>query len=121
MRHQLHVSSKTHLTASLLGLASKNHCKRIEEMKVRLLDKKWYFSLGFLLLSCCCFITGCGQAPPQKEIRVETPIGKPGVCDNCKQKIDDVTAENLMTYNAIQHVVCNKKCANELKQKLASQ
>ena len=90
-------------------------------MKVRLLDQTRYFFLGLMFLSCCCFITGCGQAPPQKEIRVETPVGRPGVCDNCKQKITNVAAENLMTYNAIQHIVCNEKCNNELKQKLASQ
>ncbi|WP_339732080.1 hypothetical protein [uncultured Gimesia sp.] len=86
-------------------------------MNVRLSDKV----LRPLFLAICTCIAGCGHAPPQKEIRVQSPVGKPGVCDNCKQKIATVAAENLMTYNAIQHVVCSEKCANELKQKLASQ
>ncbi|GEM_PF-2871196 len=79
------------------------------------------FYLGTVLFASSLVMSGCGQGPPQKEIRVETPVGRPGSCENCEQKIPNVVSENLMTFNAIQHVVCNEKCANELKEKLARQ
>lgn len=76
---------------------------------------------AIVLLIVSLFLIGCEQKAPQKEIRVQTPVGKSGQCDNCDTNIANVTEDNLMTYQAIQYIVCSDKCADELKEKLASQ
>lgn len=73
----------------------------------------------FLIVSPC--LTGCGQTPPQKEIPVKTHLNKPGICENCQKNITTVTAENLMTHSAIQYVICDQKCTQELQEKLTHQ
>tara|TARA_R110002111_G_scaffold18931_2_gene46225 strand:- start:46140 stop:46502 length:363 start_codon:yes stop_codon:yes gene_type:complete len=102
-------------------LRAKLPVKANQQMKWRLTEHALPSYLGAILFIASLFMTGCGQGPPQKEIRVETPVGKPGLCENCKQKIPNVAPENLMTFNAIQYVVCNEKCASELQEKLARQ
>lgn len=92
-----------------------------KSMKSRCIPNNLSILPRTIFLIAILFMNGCGQGTPQKEIRVTSPVGKIGICDNCKQKIASVSPENLITHNAIQYLVCNEKCTNELKVKLANQ
>jgi len=55
------------------------------------------------------------------QAKVTSPLGRPGVCAHCNQAIANVTENNLVTVDGIEYIVCDKKCATELKKWLAKQ
>ncbi|MFV2069414.1 MAG: hypothetical protein ACC645_20820 [Pirellulales bacterium] len=77
-----------------------------------------------LLLSCLLIgsaLSGCGEKAPHLEVTVTSPVGRPGVCALCNEKIDQVTQDHLIAIDGVEHIVCNKKCETDLKKWLAEQ
>ena len=70
---------------------------------------------GSLLLS------GCQESAPYPQARVTTPVGRPGICSHCGKKIGKVEEKQLITVNGIQYIVCDEKCAADLKKWVAEQ
>ncbi len=66
-------------------------------------------------------LSGCGEHAPALEAKVSSPVGRPGVCVQCNKKIDDVSEENLVTVEGVEYIVCDEKCAADLKKWIAEQ
>lgn len=72
---------------------------------------------NFLLLFLAVSLqAGCGQSRGYPETTVTSPIGREGVCVTCRKKIDSVTAENLVTVEGNQFIVCSDECAEKADQ-----
>ncbi len=74
---------------------------------------------GFALMGP--LLTGCGETAPKLEARVTSPVGRPGVCAYCNERIAEVTEDHLTTVEAIEYIVCDKKCESDLKRWVAEQ
>ncbi len=77
---------------------------------------------SFLVAACIALVSfGCGSRPPKLVPKVASPLGRPAVCAHCNARIETVTKANLITVDGIEYVVCDQKCAEELKAWLAEQ
>ncbi len=66
-------------------------------------------------------LAGCGEAAPQLEATVTSPVGRPGVCAQCDEKISTVAEAHLITVGGVEYIVCDDQCAADLKKWLAEQ
>ncbi len=74
------------------------------------------------LLFAASLLVGCGEQPPDMDTTtVSSPVGRPGVCAQCDKKIENVTESHLITVRGNQYIVCDEKCAGDLKEWLAKQ
>ena len=72
--------------------------------------------LSILCLTIASFsLAGCGGQSPYPEAAVRSPLGREGVCFACQEKIASVSPANLVTVGAVQFVVCDEKCADQVK------
>ncbi len=76
---------------------------------------RFYYALFVVLL------IGCGEQPPHLEPKVDSPVGRPGVCAHCNEKINNVTQEHLITIDGVEYIVCDQECAADLKRWIAEQ
>ena len=78
----------------------------------------WPFPISplwaMLLLALIC--SGCGRGNVQPLPAVTTAVGTKSPCANCEKTIENVTEENLFTYKGVQYVVCDKKCAQAIRE-----
>lgn len=63
-----------------------------------------FLALPFLTLS------GCSESPPYPKAQVASPEGRKGTCIACSREIPSVGAENLVTVEGIQFIVCSPEC-----------
>ena len=68
------------------------------------------------LLAFACLLAGCSRANPAPEVKVTSVIGRSAPCAACEKKIPNVTDKNTYTYQGVQYVVCNKQCAEDVRQ-----
>jgi hypothetical protein len=78
----------------------------------------------FVLLAVFAFlaavsITGCGARVGYPTAKAVSALNRPGVCAYCGKKIERVGKENLVTYDGVQYIVCDEKCA--AAQKIAAE
>jgi hypothetical protein len=67
-----------------------------------------------MLLSALSNI-GCGTKRGEPTANPVSALGRPGECAFCHKKIDRVEKENLVTFDAVQYIVCDDKCAESLR------
>jgi hypothetical protein len=71
------------------------------------------------LFAAATFLAGCGSRPGYPTAKAVGVLNQPGECAYCHRKIDRVGPENLVTYDGVQYVVCDEKCA--AAQKIAAE
>ncbi len=75
-----------------------------------------------LAVSLICFVPGCGDSVPHIDTsNVYDPLQKPGTCEICKKPIDEVADENCLIVRGNRYIVCDEKCAEDMKEWLAKQ
>jgi hypothetical protein len=62
---------------------------------------------------------GCGSKAGYPTAKTVSVLDQPGECAYCHRKIERVTEDNLVTYDGIQYIVCDEKCA--AAQKIAAE
>jgi len=67
-----------------------------------------------MLLQALCTI-GCGANRGYPTAKPVTALGHPGECAHCHKKIDRVEKQNLVTFDAVEYIVCDEKCAESLR------
>ena len=67
-----------------------------------------------MLLPTLCMI-GCGTNRGYPTAKPVTALGHPGECAYCHKKIDRVEKQNLVTFDAVEYIVCDEKCAESLR------
>jgi hypothetical protein len=70
---------------------------------------------AFLLLLPVFGLTGCGANRGYPTAKPVTALGHAGECAFCHKKIDRVEKENLVTFDAVEYIVCDEKCAESLR------
>jgi hypothetical protein len=69
-----------------------------------------------LLISLAALSTiGCGTQRGYPTAKAVTALGRPGECAFCHKKIDRVEKANLVTFDAVEFIVCDEKCAESLR------
>ena len=65
-----------------------------------------------LLLSLAALSTiGCGTKRGYPTAKAVTALGRPGECAFChRRKIERVEKANLVTFDAVEYLVCDEKC-----------
>jgi hypothetical protein len=71
--------------------------------------------VALLMLSLALSTVGCGTNRGEPTAKPVTALGRPGECAYCHKKIDRVEKENLVTFDAVQYIVCDDKCAESLR------
>jgi hypothetical protein len=61
---------------------------------------------------------GCGPRVNYPEVKVTSPLNRPGDCAACKKKIESVTQANLVVIDGVQYVTCDEKCVAELRKQI---
>jgi len=56
-------------------------------------------------------LTGCGSKAGYPTAKAVTILNQPGECAYCHRKLERVCPENLVTYDGVEYVVCDEKCA----------
>ena len=64
-------------------------------------------------------MTGCGSRGGYPTAKAVSALGRPGVCAYCGRKIERVGKDNLVTYDGVEYIVCDEKCA--AAQKIAAE
>jgi hypothetical protein len=64
-------------------------------------------------------LTGCGSKAGYPTAPAVSVLDQPGECAYCHRKIERVTEDNLVTYDGVQYIVCDEKCA--AAQKIAAE
>ncbi len=67
-----------------------------------------------MLLPALCMI-GCGTNRGYPTAKPVAALGRPGECAYCHKKIDRVEKQNLVTFDAVEYIVCDEKCAESLR------
>ncbi len=75
---------------------------------------KWQAACA-VLAALLLLPAGCGDANPQPVPQVTTVLNTSAPCAACDRKIAKVTKENTFTYKGVLYVVCNEKCADEIR------
>jgi hypothetical protein len=68
-----------------------------------------------IVLPALCFMTGCGSKRGYPAAKPVVALGNPGECAFCHKKIDRVEKKNLVTFDAVEFIVCDEKCAEGLR------
>ena len=58
---------------------------------------------------------GCGSKRGYPTAKPATALGRPGECAYCHKRIDRVERKNLVTFDGIEYIVCDEKCAEDLR------
>jgi hypothetical protein len=74
--------------------------------------------LALVALVAAVSSSGCGGKGGYPRAKPATALNQPGECEYCHRKIENVTEENLVTYDGVQFIVCSEECAE--KQKIAA-
>ncbi len=75
--------------------------------------------LAIFGLVATAWLSGCGSQPGYPTAKPAPVLGQPGECVYCHRKIERVTEDNLVTYDGVQYIVCDEKCA--AAQKIAAE
>jgi hypothetical protein len=67
-----------------------------------------------IVLSALC-TTGCGTKRGYPTAKAVTALGHAGECAFCHKKIDHVEQKNLVTFDAVEFIVCDENCAEGLR------
>jgi hypothetical protein len=73
------------------------------------------FGAALLILVPALSMTGCGSQRGYPAVKPVTALGNPGECAFCHKKIDRVEKNNLVTFDAVEFIVCDEKCAEALR------
>jgi hypothetical protein len=60
-------------------------------------------------------LTGCGQRAGYPTAKAVSVLNQPGECAYCHRKIERVGQENLVTYDGVEYIVCDERCADGQK------
>ena len=71
--------------------------------------------ITLLMLLPALSAIGCGAKRGYPTAKPVTALGHPGECAYCHKKIDRVERENLVTFDAVEYIVCDQKCAEALR------
>jgi MYM-type Zinc finger with FCS sequence motif len=74
--------------------------------------------LALVALVAAIPLSGCGGKAGYPKAKPVAVLNQPGECAYCHRKIENVTEDNLVTYDGVQYVVCSEECAE--KQKIAA-
>jgi hypothetical protein len=91
---------------------SRNEADSMDRMKGR---RGRLLGVAFLLLLPAVSTIGCGTKRGYPIAKPVTALGRPGECAFCHKKIDRVEKENLVTFDAVEYIVCDDKCAESLR------
>jgi hypothetical protein len=70
--------------------------------------------MTLLMLLPALSTIGCGTKRGYPTAKPVTALGQPGECAYCHKKIARVERDNLVTFDAIEYIVCDEKCAESL-------
>jgi hypothetical protein len=73
------------------------------------------FGLAFLMLLPALFTIGCGSNRGYPTAKPVQALGHAGECAYCHKKIDRVEKQSLVTFDAVEYIVCDEKCAESLR------
>jgi len=71
--------------------------------------------LTMLALLATISLSGCGSQAGYPTATAASVLNQPGECAYCHRKIERVAQDNLVTYDGVQYIVCDEKCAAEQK------
>jgi len=71
--------------------------------------------MALLMLLPVLSTIGCGTKRGYPTAKAITPLGRSGECAYCHKKIDRVEKANLVTFDAVEYIVCDEKCAESLR------
>jgi hypothetical protein len=71
--------------------------------------------LALLILLPAFSTSGCGTKRGYPTAKPMTALGRPGECAYCHKKIDRVEKKNLVTFDAVEFIVCDENCAESLR------
>ena len=74
-----------------------------------------FFGVAILLLLPALSMVGCGSNRGYPSAKPVTALGRPGECAFCHKKIDRVEQKNLVTFDAVEYIVCDENCAEKLR------
>lgn len=69
------------------------------------------FLLAALAVVEAVCLTGCGPKAGYPTANAVTILNQPGECAYCHRKLERVGLENLVTYDGVEYIVCDEKCA----------
>ena len=72
-----------------------------------------------LALLATVSLIGCGSRAGYPTAKAVSVLNQPGECAYCHRKIERVGRENLVTYDGVEYIVCDEKCA--AAQKIAAE
>ena len=72
-----------------------------------------------LALLASVWLTGCGSKSGYPTAKPVSVLNQPGECAYCHRKIERVGPENLVTFDGVEYIVCDEKCA--AAQKIAAE
>ena len=78
-----------------------------------------FVRVAVLALLAAVFMTGCGSRGGYPTAKAVSALNRPGECIYCHRKIERVGKENLVTYDGVEYIVCDEKCA--AAQKIAAE
>jgi hypothetical protein len=64
-----------------------------------------------LALLASVWLTGCGSKSGYPTAKPVSVLNQPGECAYCHRKIERVGPENLVTFDGVEYIVCDEKCA----------
>jgi hypothetical protein len=67
--------------------------------------------LAMLALLATGGLAGCGSKAGYPTAKPASVLNQPGECAYCHRTIELVTEDNLVTYDGVQYIVCDEKCA----------
>lgn len=71
--------------------------------------------VALLLLLPALSMAGCGTSRGEPTAKAVTALGRPGECAYCHKKIEKVEKQNLVTFDAVEFIVCDENCAEHLR------
>jgi hypothetical protein len=77
-----------------------------------------FICLAILALLATASFVGWGKQAGYPTAKAVSALNQPGECAYCQRKIARVGRENLVTYDGVEYIVCDEKCA--AAQKLAA-
>jgi hypothetical protein len=74
-----------------------------------------FFGVALLMLLPVFTIAGCATKQGEPTAKPVMALGHPGECAYCHKKIDRVEKKNLVTFDAVEFIVCDETCAESLR------
>jgi hypothetical protein len=90
----------------------RNEAHRVNRMQGR---RRRLIGVALLMLLPALSTIGCGAKRGYPAAKPATALGHPGECAYCHKKIDRVAKENLVTFDAVEYIVCDDTCAEGLR------